>query len=147
MAGRKSWAEARWWRGAKTDPLLAVIFVVAIVFGFPMFMMWRVVSQPLQRYYISAYRASCETSPRRPIIVPYIQWKNGSWTLASVRQVVAVHSSATDAPRFALSSSAIQTGARAVEFVRISGAAIDRTCLAVDAQIQASSGSSATQIP
>ena len=47
MAGRKSWAEARWWRGAKTDPLLAVIFVVAIVFGFPMFMMWRVVSQPL----------------------------------------------------------------------------------------------------
>ena len=63
MAGRKSWAEARWWRGAKTDPLLAVIFVVAIVFGFPMFMMWRVVSQPLQRYYISAYRASCETSP------------------------------------------------------------------------------------
>lgn len=144
MAGRTSWAETRWWRGAKTDPLLVLIFVVVTIFGFPMFMMWRVASTPLQRYYISVYRASCDTSPRRPIVVPYIRWANGSRTLASLRQVASAPS-ASGAPRYTLSRSAVRTGARALEFVRIAGPAIDRTCLAVNAQIQ--SGSSPTSVP
>lgn len=147
MAGRKSWAEERWWRGARTDPLIAVIFVVAIVFGFPVFMMWRAASPPLQRYYINAFRASCDASARRPIVVPYIQWANGGWTLASVRQVAALAPSPAGAQRFTLSSSAIQSGARSLEFVRISGPAVDRMCVAVNGQIQAATAASSLRIP
>ena len=41
MAGRKSWAEGRWWRGAKGDPLIALLFLAVLAFGVPMLRIWR----------------------------------------------------------------------------------------------------------
>src|SRR5262249_54411702 len=114
MGRRRSWAEGRWWRGAKTDPLFAVIFVIAVVFGFPLLMMWRV-SPALQRYYTSVYANSCG-SGRLPMVLPYIQWANGARTLASNGQVFALAPAPSGAPRFTLSQAAIRTGARKLEF-------------------------------
>src|SRR5262249_6891833 len=146
MDRRRSWAEGRWWRGATTDPLIAVIFVVVVLFGFPLLMMWRV-APALQRYYIVVYANSCAGSARLPLVLPYIQWANGARTLASGGQVFALAPAPSGAPRFTLSDASVRMGARRLEFVRVAGPAVAQTCVALGSEIQSHQASLKTRIP
>src|SRR5262245_49900971 len=146
MGRRRSWAEGRWWRGAKTDPLLAVIFVTVVLFGFPLLMMWRV-SPALQRYYTAVYANSCAGSAHMPLVLPYIQWANGARTLASGGQVFALAPASSGAPRFTLSDASVRMGARRLEFFRVVGPAVAQTCAALGSEIQSHQASLKTRIP
>jgi type IV secretory pathway TraG/TraD family ATPase VirD4 len=135
MAGRNSWAEGPWWKRAQNDPLGAVILVVAVLFGMPAFLLWHVAVPPLQRYYSDTYQTSCDVTPRGPIVLPYVQWTNGGWTLASVAQVASLPPSPAGVPRFSLSTAAVNKGAQKLQFVRISGPAVDSACVALSRQM------------
>src|SRR5436190_12269690 len=142
MVGRKSWAEGPWWKRAQHDPLGLVIFVVAAVFGLPAFLLWHIAVPPLQRYYADTYQAGCVATPRGPIALPYVEWANGGWTLASVAQVVSLPPTPAGMVRFNLSTAAIATGARRLQFVRISGPAAAGICVALKEQIRWNAASS-----
>src|ERR1700694_185126 len=120
MAGQRSWAEGRWWRGAKRDYLAVLVLAVLLAFGLHVLTLRQLVGPPLQRYYIDAYRASCAVV-RRPLVLPYVQQPNGSRTLASIADVVVLPPSQPGALRLTLSKPAIDAGARRIDFLRMSG--------------------------
>src|SRR6266540_1687089 len=81
MASKRSWAEGRWWRGARRDYLGVVVLVPLILFGFHALTIRQMAAPPLQQFYIDAYRASC-TVVRRPLALPYVQHATARHTLS-----------------------------------------------------------------
>src|SRR5438132_364887 len=135
MARRKSWAEGHWWRGA----IRSYVWIVALILLFPFLLqpllLRQRAAQPLQRYYIQAYRTSCSVVPR-PLVLPYVHRANGSTSLASISDVVVLPPSGPGRLRVALTDAALRTGATRVEFVRTTEARLPTACAGLDRQIQ-----------
>lgn len=143
MSGRRSWAEGRWWRGAKRDYLVVVVAAVVMLFGLHAVSLRQAVQSPLQQYYIGVYRTSCSVV-RRPLVLPYVLRSNGRRTLASIADVVVLSPSPAGALRVSLSSQAITAGAKRVEFLRTFS---DAACVTLERQIQAGRTATPNRIP
>lgn len=146
MADQRSWAEGKWWRGAKRDYFGVLVLAVLILFGLHAFTLHQMGSPPLQQFYIGAYRASC-TIVRRPMALPYVQQANGARRLASLQDVVVLPSTPSGRLRLTLSNVAVTSGVHRVQFVRISGAGLNQACTDLSRQIQANRLAVRTRIP
>jgi type IV secretory pathway TraG/TraD family ATPase VirD4 len=133
---RRSWAEGRWWDGARRDPFgLVVISVLAMWYLF-MFVQVRSLRDPLQRYYNEQYWTSC-TGTLRPLVLPYVVDARGSRALATSGSVVVLSPSKPGgAVRFQLSEAAVAAGATRIEFLRTRGP-VWNACLALERHLHA----------
>lgn len=145
MAGRRSWAEGRWWRGGKRDYLAVAVFAVLAVWGLLVLMLRQMSSHPLEQYYILTYRSHCVGL--RGMALPYVVWSDGTRSLAFNQEVDEGPATGDGRPSFKLSRQAVTNGAKQLLFVQTSDQDAPGTCRAVAAQIQANRAGVKPHIP
>src|SRR5438552_2882680 len=140
MAGKQSWAETRWWHGT-VFAWSAVLLGVALAFGFaaialPALLVRHTMSRGLHDYYLAVYRSTCDSSARRTAALPYVTQLDGARRLASIGDVVVLPPTPNGSLRLTLSKAAIEGGAKALQFVRVSAWRTDPACAEMSRQIQ-----------
>ncbi len=141
MAGKRSWGEGHWWHGTVFNwlgPLIAVAIVFVLTgVAIPMLLLRHNESRGLQDYYLNVYRSTCASWERRTAALPYVLQPNGLRRLALSGDVIVLPPAPNSGLRLMLSRSAIDRGAKGLQFVKVSAWRTDPACADLSAQIQA----------
>ena len=151
MAGKRSWAETRWWHGtvfAWPAVLLGIAFAVGFAaVALPALLVRHTISRGLHDYYLTVYRSTCESADRRTAALPYVSQRNGTRQLATTGDVVVLPTTPNGGLRLTLSKAAIDGGAKGLQFVRVPAWRTDTACAELSRQIQPNLPANSQAIP